>query len=534
MKETRVFLGNAPWYKTGYYGVRAGSRWPHFEKESIDYYPFPFFLAYAHALLEKKSFPTLLIDAVPEHLSESVFLDHISHFQPDIVLLETSTASLLTDLHIAKEIRQINNHCTIVFCGPHYHMYKEQFLKDHPVVDMVLVGEYEFTLLDIACAYENNESCDNIPGILYRDKKNNTVKKTPPRPLVKDIDQFPWPSRDHLPMAKYQDYLCGIPQPSLQMWASRGCPYQCSFCFWPHVMYNSSVYRLRSPEDILNEIDHCLKTYPIRSVYFDDDTFNINKEHVMAIAQGFIDRHWDIPWGIMARADHMDEEMLEKLAESNLWGVKYGIESGVQKIVDQCGKKLDLQKVRRICRITRESGIKMHLTFTFGLPGETRDTALKTLDFALEMNPDSVQFSIATPFPGSRFYDEMQQNGRIISHEWEHYDGYNKAVIVTEHLAAHELEEIRRYADDIFSTRDRLRRFYPRVYRRDQIEALRPLLPELEENRVKLNRFRKNRLKYFFKALINPCWLIRKIREYIKHHQIQKKAGSYITKDSHE
>lgn len=522
MKSTRVFLGNAPWYKPGYYGVRAGSRWPHFEKETVDYYPFPFFLAYAAAVLEKEDFPVLLVDAVPQKLSERTFLDRISNFQPEVIVLETSTASLKNDLSIARLIRDNMSSALIIFCGPHAPMYEKSFLKETPVVDMVMSGEYEFTLLDVVKAYENNHSFNEIPGLLFRQKNSGTIIKTPERALIKNLERFPWPSRKYLPMEKYQDYLCGIPQPGLQMWSSRGCPYKCSFCFWPHVMYLSSSYRLRDPEDVLDEIEYCLKTYSLQSVYFDDDTFNINKQHVMAIAQGFIDRRFNIPWGIMARADHMDEEMLEKLVESGLWGVKYGIESGSQDIVNKCGKNLNLQKVQHICALTRKSGLKMHLTFTFGLPGETRQTARQTLDFALAMNPDSVQFSIATPFPGSRFYEEMEQNGKLTSDDWEQYDGYNRAVIATPHLTSRELEEIRNNADKMFALRQKIRQYYPEVYTLQQIEQIQPVLNDIKESEKKVKRFQKNKIKYFFKAIFNPCWLLRKVEEWRKYRNDKK------------
>ncbi len=531
MKETRVFLGNAPWYKPGYYGVRSGSRWPHFEKEGTDYYPFPFFLAYATALLEREGFPVLLVDAIPQRLNTSVFLENISHFRPDIIVLETSTASLKNDLDLARQIKADHRQSLLILCGAHFLIYNEEFLQEHQEIDVVLRGEYEFSLLEVAEAYEKAESFHHIRGILFQDRQKNTVIEKPPRPLLMDLDKLPWPARSHLPVEKYRDYLCGIPQPSLQMWSSRGCPYHCSFCYWPHLMYKPSSYRLRDPEDVLHEIAHCLEKYSIRSVYFDDDTFNINREHVFAIANGFIDRKWDIPWGIMARADHMDQEMLEILAQSGLWGVKYGIETGSQEIVNRCGKKLDLQKVAHICRLTKQLGIKMHLTFAFGLPGETRDTARQTIDFALAMNPDSVQFSIATPFPGSPFFEEMHKKGQIISEEWEQYDGYQRAVIATKHLTAEELEEIRRTADELFRARDRIRVFYPEVKTRQDIEKIHPFLPKLEEAEIKKKRFRQNKKKYLIKAISNPLWFIKKFCEYLNYRQISKKTKSLFSEN---
>lgn len=444
MKKPRIFLGNAPWYRKGYYGVRAGSRWPHLRKEEEKYVPFPFFLAYTAALLEKHGFEISLLDAVALRLSNEKFLEKVIDFSPHIVILETSIPSFDVDYSIAREIKSKAKPELLIFCGAHHHLKNKDFLQNQDIVNMTIDGEYEKTVLQIVQAFEKDRNYEHIPGILFRGKEE--VIKTKPRPLDQDIDSLPFPARHLLPMEKYYDGFCEIPYPSLQMWASRGCPYQCSFCSWPQLMYGSHRYRPRDPQLVLDEIEQCLDTGIYRSVYFDDDTFNIGHERIKEIARGFIERNFNVPWGFMARADLLNEQLLAFLKKSGLYAVKYGIESYNQQIVDQCGKALDLKKVRDVCLFTKKLGIKMHLTFTFGLPGETRETAAETLNFALEMDPDSVQFSIVTPFPGSRFFEEMQQKGHLVSANWNDYDGFSTSVIKTNHLEAKELEQIHREA----------------------------------------------------------------------------------------
>lgn len=483
MKKTKIFLGNAPWYKEGQYGVRAGSRWPHFRKEGENYYPFPFFLAYTAALLEKNEFEVSLIDGIASRMDEQTFIQKVADFSPHIVVLETSTPSFDADFQIAAQIKAAVNPEYLIFCGAHDVIHREEFLHCQDIINVVAVGEYEWTVNDIAHACEEKKDLDSIPGILFR--KDGKVVKTPPRTLHRDIDTLPFPARHLLPMKMYYDGFCNMPYPSLQMWASRGCPYQCSFCSWPQLMYGSHQYRARDPQKVLDEVQLCLKTGLYRSVYFDDDTFNIDKKRVMAIAQGFIDRSFDVPWAFMARADLLDEEQLLLLKKSGLYAVKYGIESYNQHIVDRCGKALDLEKVRKVCLLTRELGIKMHLTFTFGLPGETWETAQRTLDFALEMDPDSVQFSIVTPFPGSRFFKEMEQKGFLLSKDWQNYNGYGKSVIKTEHLSAGDLEKIQKNANQTW-----------------------------EEH---CSKRRKRKLtRDFFNMFINPVWGCRKIYRRFK------------------
>ncbi len=442
----KILLANAPWSKPGHYGVRAGSRWPHFESNGTCYMPFPFFLAYAAALLKKNGFDVLLIDAIAEKLSESEFFSRIEKSRPDVVLYEVSTASIRTDLAIASKTRELlGPGAKIVFAGAHKEMHSPGFLETHKDVDFVLVGEYEFALLELLDRLRDGKDLRDALGIVFREP-GGAVVQTPPRPLEKDLDAFPWPAREFLPMHNYMDTPGGIPTPSLQLWASRGCPFKCIFCAWPQIIYGGSHYRTRTPKDVVDELEWCVKKYGFKSFYFDDDTFNIGKPRIMELAREIRDRKIGLPWAVMARADTMDLEMLVALKEAGLCALKYGVESGSQKLVSSACKGLDLGKVRETVRFTRELGIKYHLTFMFGLPGETWETVRESIRFALEMDPDSIQFSITTPFPGSQFYEMMEEKGYLLSKDFSEYDGYNRAVVRTDAMTAKELEEAHRMA----------------------------------------------------------------------------------------
>ena len=448
----KVFLGNAPWRKEGFYGVRAGSRWPHFEREDSRYMPFPFQLAYAAAVLEKNGIEVLLVDGVAERMRDDEFLDRIRRFEPDLVLLEVSTISIDVDMRFVREMRCIiGSQGRIALCGLHAFMREPSFFNENPEVDFVLIGEYEFTLLELAKAIEAGGDLSDVLGLIYR-AEDGSVIANPPRSLVEDIDIFPWPARHFLPMESYYDdpWQC-LPEPCVQMWASRGCPYNCIFCCWPQIMYGNNKYRMRDPAKVVDEMEWLVKEKGFNSVYFDDDTFNINKKLVLAICGEIKKRRLGVPWAIMARADTMDEEMLLALKEAGLVALKYGVESASQKIIDSIGKKLDLKKVVDAVKMTKELGIRTHLTFMFGLPGETKRTMKKTVKLALKLDPDSVQFSIATPFPGSRYFNMLDERGYILSRKWEDYDGYNTAVIRTEKLTALEMVEGRWRAVDAWN-----------------------------------------------------------------------------------
>jgi len=203
---------------------------------------------------------------------------------------------------------------------------------------------------------------------------------------------------------------------------------------------------VRNPADVVDEMEFLVRKKGFKSVYFDDDTFNIGRERMLKICNEIKKRRLNAPWAIMARADLMDKELLDEMKSAGLYAVKYGVESAVQKLVDNANKDLDLKKTEEVIRYTNKIGIKTHLTFMFGLPGETHKTIQKTIDFALRMDPESVQFSITTPFPGTSYYKELDKKGMLVSKKWSDYDGNFKSVVKTPKLSEKELENAVRKA----------------------------------------------------------------------------------------
>ncbi len=441
----KVLLANIPWKKDGKTGVRAGSRWPHIKDEPEDrYLPFPFFLAYATALLRRHNFDVVLIDAIAEGLSNEQFLDRLYKENIDLVLIETSTVSLRDDLDF---IANIHPDIPVALCGPHAGIAEAEFLRQNKRIQYALKGEYEFTLLDLVKHLNNNGNLKNIRGLNFRTPDGEIVIN-PGQGVIHNLDELPWPYReDGLSTYHYHDTPGNIPSPSVQMLASRGCPFGCTFCLWPQVMYGGRSYRVRNIIDVINEMEYLVQEKGFKSIYFDDDTFNIDKARMLAFSREIKKRNREgrinVPWAMMARADLMDREMLEELCSAGLAAIKYGIESADQRIVNNSGKNLDLKKTETIIGITKELGIKTHLSFAFGLPGETKETVRKTIFYALHLDPASVQFSIATPFPGTEYFNEIENKGLLVSRDWSDYDGNYKSVIRTENLTAGELKEAR-------------------------------------------------------------------------------------------
>jgi radical SAM superfamily enzyme YgiQ (UPF0313 family)/MoaA/NifB/PqqE/SkfB family radical SAM enzyme len=442
----KILLANLPWKKGGLWGVRAGSRWPHIKTtQEKGYLPFPFFLAYASSLLKREGFEVTLIDSLAQELPVGAFLKAVSMEKPDLLVAETSTPSLWNDLAI---LQKLPKELPVALCGPEANIRDLNFLSQHQFIHYVFTGEYELALLELVQRLEAKQNLSGLRGLIYRDHGN--FKANPPRPLLEDLDELPWPLRDSLPMEKYNDTPGGIPFPSVQMWSSRGCPYQCLFCIWPQLMYHKNRYRTRKIVKVVDEMEYLVKEKGFKSIYFDDDTTNIGKLRMIEFAEEIKRRGIHVPWAMMARADLMDEDILEQLRSAGLFAVKYGVESAEQTLLDRICKNMDLRKTERMIRFTQSLGIKTHLTFSFGLPGETQETIRKTIDFAKTLDPDSLQFSIATAFPGTSYYQALEQKGHIVSRDFSDYDGNFKSMLRTESLTPKDLEKAKRQADEIW------------------------------------------------------------------------------------
>jgi radical SAM superfamily enzyme YgiQ (UPF0313 family) len=311
-------------------------------------------------------------------------------------------------------------------------------MEKHPFIDIIARGEYEFTVLETAKALKDGKGFEGISGITYR--KNNAVIVNATRPHIENLDSLPFPARDQYRWQKYHEPIYEK-LPWITMISSRGCPFNCIFCSWPQVMYGHK-FRARSVGNVLGEIEHCLDRYKPGEIFFDDDTFTIDQKRVRRICEGILDRKLDFTWSCMGRIDTVDTETMSLMRRAGCRKIKFGVETGDTEIMKTIKKRIDLNKLKSSFLAAGDAGLKVHGTFMIGLPGETRESVYKTIRLVKELPMDTFQLSVATPFPGTEFYDMCAKNNWLVTTDWNHYDGNFGSVISYPQLSKEEIEEL--------------------------------------------------------------------------------------------
>ena len=435
-------LGNG----TERFFVRAGSRWPFSMVKKIgqkpDYYmPFPFYLAYSAAVLRDNGIEARVLDGVAMDVPIDEYYKLCEEVRPDVVVYETATPTVDYDLSVARRLKELLG-CHIVMTGPHVTVLGGEIMKKHTYVDSILAGEYEFNLLALVKRLSGEKV--RVPGSLIRN--NGSIERTETNEKPFDLNTLPspawdiFPSNENMDLNAYWDNMLQY-KPGIQLHASRGCPYRCNFCLFNQVMYGEGKYRTFSPTRVVDEMEYANKKLGARAAYFDDDSFTVGKKNVLEICREIKRRGLDMKWSCMGDAMATTDEMLDAMADAGCIGMKFGVESGDPDILKGIGKPLKLERALSVARRCATMGIKTHATFTFGLKGETKQSLKKTLEFAKRLDVDTIQFSITTPFPGTRYYDQLMEGGQILSTKWRDYDGSSQCLVKFDNLTHGEVED---------------------------------------------------------------------------------------------
>lgn len=473
------------------------SRSPAVTKSSTLYYPY--YLAYCTGILEQeKGIEVRLIDAPAFDWNHDRIYDFIKEFNPDLLVSDTTTGSIYNDIDVVTKIKELSKAFTVLV-GTHVSATTEETLKIAPAIDAIARREYELIVRDLAILIRNNpghfrEKLNTIDGLSFRNEKDETIHN-PDRPFIDDLDSLPFVSKVYKKhLNDYIDkYFYGANlYPVMTILSGRGCPYHCVYCVQPQT-FSGHKYRTRSIQNVVDEMEYISKVFPnIKDIFLEDDSLTVNRKRARELAQEIINRDLKLTWSTNSRAD-CDYETLAIIKESGCRLLCVGFESGDQTILDNIGKKIKVEQIYDFMKTAKKAGILVHGCFLVGSPGETKETLQKTLELALKINPDTVQFYPIMVYPGTTAYQWAKENGYLKTEDYQKWltpEGLHNSVVITPYITDKELVDFCNYAR---------RRFYlrPSYITRKVLQAI--LDPK---ERKRIYRASGTFIKFIFK---NSC-----------------------------
>jgi len=372
----------------------------------------PLGLAYLASMIREEH-DVRIVDSLAENFSHEDVEKVIKRYDPDVIGI-TSTTSMIPDAYVIAEVaKRYNENVKIVMGGPHVTFLPERTFKECPYIDFIVRGEGEITFKELIDALEKNRDPSNILGLSIN--MGNKVKNNPPRPLIKDIDVIPTPSYDLLPMEKYQ--ADGVRFGTVI--TSRGCPFNCAFC--SSSLQFGKRWRGHSDSRVIEELRYLYEKYGIREIEFLDDTFTLNRKRAVRIAKRIREEGLDISWSSSSRVDTFTDELAHAMKKGGCHTIFFGIESGSQKTLDFIGKGITPEQSISAVKKAKKHEIRALGAFVIGFPEETKEDIEKTIKFSKKVGVDFAQFTIATPYPGTRLWKYALARKLILTFNWRKY-----------------------------------------------------------------------------------------------------------------
>jgi hopanoid biosynthesis associated radical SAM protein HpnJ len=344
-----------------------------------------------------------VVDAPPHKISIEQTVEMAKDFE--LLVLFTSTPGFDVDCRISEMMKRNNPKLKVCFVGPPVTVEPERALNASSAIDFVIRREFDHQIVD----YANGKPIEEIPGASYR--VGDRVVNNPEAPAIENLDALPWVSKIYkrdLDVTRYN--VPFLLNPFISMYTSRGCPAMCTFCLWPQT-HSGHRWRLRSSDDICNEVKYALEAFPqVKEIFFDDDTFNYRKDRTIELCSKL--KKLNFTWSCTSRVT-TDYDTLKAMKEAGCRLLIVGYESGDPQILKNIKKGATIDMAERFTANCKKLGLVVHGDFIVGLPGETRESIRKTIDFARKLDNETIQVSIAHPYPGTEFYEYARKNDLI-------------------------------------------------------------------------------------------------------------------------
>ena len=379
----------------------ASSRWP--ATREIESYWYPVWLAYPAGMLEGSR----LLDAPPHHVSAAETIELTKQYE--FLVLFTSTPGWTGDQRMAEAMKEANPKLKICFVGPPVTTAPDRALNECPAIDFVCRKEFDYAVVD----YANGKPLSEIKGVSYRGPNGHIMHNVDaPQLSGEELDKLPWATKVYqrdLDVRKYN--VPFLLNPFISLYSTRGCPAQCTFCLWPQTL-SGHAWRKRSTDDVAAEMAWAKEAFPyVKEFFFDDDTFNIQKARTIELCEKL--KPLKLTWSSTSRVT-TDYDTLKAMRDAGARLLIVGYESGDAQILKNIKKGATLERARAFTKDAHKLGLTIHADFILGLPGETRESIRRTMDFAKEVDAETIQVSLAHAYPGTEFYDFAKEHGFII------------------------------------------------------------------------------------------------------------------------
>lgn len=432
----RILMLNPPFFPK----FSRSSRSPAVTKGGTIYYPM--WLAYATGVLEKAGHKIKLVDAPAIPLTERQVINTVKKFKPDMVVLDTSTASIHNDMTVLEKIKK-EHKCFGVLVGTHVSALSLESMEMNDAIDAVCVQEYDYTLRELAKELEKKKPVlSKINGLVYR--KGKIVISNPKREKIDELDELPFVSKIYKKHLNYKNYFYSANLwPQVAIVTGRGCPFNCKFCNWVQNL-NPGPYRMRSIDNVIEEFKYIEKNFPdIKEVFLEDDTFTALATRVEQFCKRKIEEGINVKWSCNARAD-VPLHTLKLMKKAGCRLLCVGFESGSQKVLNDVRKGTSLTRIEKFMKDSKKAGILVHGCFMIGNPDDNEETIRKTIDFAKNLNPDTAQFFPIMVYPGTASYNFFKKKDWLVTEdfrEWVDEKGWHNCMVSMPKLSNKEIVE---------------------------------------------------------------------------------------------